>query len=119
MCLCVEMLGPGRLAPQLISPQLDATWRLGGLLCHTSMVTLAATSPSAATAMAAWGPGASAQRNRPTVGSGRFTHPGRAALWAGIHEWPSRLDASTVLPDPADISPPLRMLGQKSMLGQK
>jgi hypothetical protein len=50
---CVEMLGPGTLAPQLISPQLDATCRLGGPLCHTSIVTLAATSPRAATAMAA------------------------------------------------------------------
>jgi hypothetical protein len=50
---CVEMLGPGRLAPQLISPQLDAACRLGGPLCHTSIVTLAATSPRAATAMAA------------------------------------------------------------------
>jgi hypothetical protein len=57
MWLCAEMLGPGRLAPQLISPQLDATCRLGGPLRHTSMVTLAATSPRAATAMADWNQG--------------------------------------------------------------
>jgi hypothetical protein len=64
-------------------------------------------------------PGVPAQRHRPAVGPGRFTHPGRAAPWAGIHGCHRRLGASAVLQDPTDICPPLRMLGHKSMLGQK
>jgi hypothetical protein len=56
MWLCVEMvvLGPGRAAPQLTSPQLDAAggW-LGVPLACTNTVTLPATSPNAATAMIA------------------------------------------------------------------
>jgi hypothetical protein len=77
MWLCVEMLGPGRLAPQLISPQLDAACRLGGPLRHTSMVTLAATSPRAATAMAAWNQG-----RRPS-GTGRRLALGGSRIPAG------------------------------------
>ena len=88
MWLCVEMLGPGRLAPQLISPQLDATCRLGGPLRHTSIVTPAATSPSAATAMTAWDLG------RLPGGTGRRLDPGGSRIPAGPPRGPAFMGAT-------------------------
>jgi hypothetical protein len=83
------------------------------------MVTLAATSPRAATAMADWNQGRlpSGPGRRLALGGSRIPAgpPRGLAFMGATGGW----GASAVLPDPADICPPMRMLGHKSMLGQK
>ena len=64
-------------------------------------------------------PGVPAQRRQPAAGSGWFirsdrpARPTTAAPPIGAHGWPLRPDAPVVLPDPADIAPTSRTLGQK------
>jgi hypothetical protein len=76
---------PGRLAPQLISPQIGCHVPAGRAVVPHQHRHAGRDQPEG-DRYGRLRPGGPAQRHRPPVGPGRFTHPGRAGPRAG-HSW--------------------------------